>query len=295
MVSLDVCGIPVEFPFPPYDSQIIYMEKVLLALMSKQNAILESPTGTGKTLCLLCATLAWRRELQKKLRASNLSLTKRPSTLLAYEGYEIDKENETQQLPRIIYSSRTHSQLKQVVQELKNTSYSPQVAVLGSREYLCVNDKVSKLRGTMQNLACRSTCKDRRCMYKLGFDSYVKRSTKQIQPPMDIEELVTTMKKKSVCPFFLSRNMLQDAEIVFVPYNYLIDPLARRSIGISIMNSILIFDEAHNVESIASEAASYALSSNDISGCISEIDTFTRALRNNTIQLNAESSLNLEA
>ena len=34
----------------PYDSQLIYMEKVMLALMSKQNAILESPTGTGKVL-----------------------------------------------------------------------------------------------------------------------------------------------------------------------------------------------------------------------------------------------------
>jgi Rad3-related DNA helicase len=50
-----------------------------------------------------------------------------------------------------------------------------------------------------------------------------------------------------ICPFFLTRNMLPEAEIVFVPYNYLIDPMARRSIGISIENSILIFDEAHNV------------------------------------------------
>lgn len=48
MVRLEICGIPVEFPFPPYDSQLVYMEKVLLALTSKQNAILESPTGTGK-------------------------------------------------------------------------------------------------------------------------------------------------------------------------------------------------------------------------------------------------------
>ena len=48
MVTLEICGMPVEFPFKPYDSQLIYMEKVLLALTSKQNAILESPTGTGK-------------------------------------------------------------------------------------------------------------------------------------------------------------------------------------------------------------------------------------------------------
>ena len=50
-----------------------------------------------------------------------------------------------------------------------------------------------------------------------------------------------------VCPFYLTKHMLPESEIVFVPYNYLIDPLARRSIGMSIENSVLIFDEAHNV------------------------------------------------
>ncbi|KAF4320436.1 hypothetical protein BBO99_00003065 [Phytophthora kernoviae] len=300
MVTLEICGIPVEFPFPPYDSQLIYMEKVLLALSSKQNAILESPTGTGKTLCLLCATLAWRRQLMKKLGVNGVTsalTARRPAkSSLAYEGYDSGEEGtESPQIPRIIYSSRTHSQLKQVVQELKNTSYRPNVVVLGSREYLCVNEKVSKLKGTKQNLSCRSTIKDKRCMYKLGFDAFARRTKKQAQPIMDIEELVSTMTEKKICPFFLTRNILPEAEIVFVPYNYLIDPMARRSIGISIENSILIFDEAHNVESIASEAASYALSSNDISGCISEVDQFIKALSNGRVQLDAGSNLTMES
>jgi superfamily II DNA or RNA helicase len=50
MVLLDICEIPVEFPFQPYDSQVIYMEKVIMSLKNKQNAILESPTGTGKVV-----------------------------------------------------------------------------------------------------------------------------------------------------------------------------------------------------------------------------------------------------
>lgn len=77
----------VYFPFEPYKCQIDYMKKVLQACEKSQNALLESPTGTGKTLCLLTATLSWL----KKNRAS------------IYAG----SEHMTQ--PKVIYTSRTHS------------------------------------------------------------------------------------------------------------------------------------------------------------------------------------------
>lgn len=60
MPSYNIRGVTVRFPYAAYDCQIALMEKVIESLQNGNNALLESPTGTGKTLCLLCATLAWR-------------------------------------------------------------------------------------------------------------------------------------------------------------------------------------------------------------------------------------------
>ena len=52
--------VQVHFPFErPYVCQENYVRSLVKALRYRQNALLESPTGTGKTLCLLSGTLGF--------------------------------------------------------------------------------------------------------------------------------------------------------------------------------------------------------------------------------------------
>jgi hypothetical protein len=75
MPFLNVRNVDIDFPKDPYPCQINYLEKLIDALTTSNNALLESPTGTGKTLSLLCGSLAWqayeRRRMEGMLMKSD--------------------------------------------------------------------------------------------------------------------------------------------------------------------------------------------------------------------------------
>ena len=148
MTTYTIRGIPVSFPFEPYQIQKDYMEKVIECLQNESNAILESPTGTGKTLSLLCSSLAWLTLKKAQVQAQNRLADKEFDSIwkkdpgASAEGDE--RFNKTFfGFPKIIYSSRTHTQLSQAMQELKTTAYRHlKASVLGSREQMCVHADV---------------------------------------------------------------------------------------------------------------------------------------------------------
>ncbi|MPC34406.1 putative ATP-dependent DNA helicase DDX11 [Portunus trituberculatus] len=50
------------FPFPPYNIQTDFMRKLFSVLEEGQLGIFESPTGTGKSLSLICGALTWLKQ-----------------------------------------------------------------------------------------------------------------------------------------------------------------------------------------------------------------------------------------
>uniref|UniRef100_A0A6Q2X2B9 Regulator of telomere elongation helicase 1 n=1 Tax=Esox lucius TaxID=8010 RepID=A0A6Q2X2B9_ESOLU len=282
MPPLVLKGITVDFPFTPYECQKDYMNKVIECLQNKVNGVLESPTGTGKTMCLLCATLAWRnyfkdtisaRKIAEKMGGAELF----PNTPMASWGTAATDGETTSMayytdIPKIIYASRTHSQLTQVINELKNTSYRPKVCVLGSREQLCINPEVMRQESNHIKVhMCRAKISTRSCMF---YNNVEEKSTDKdlVNSILDVEDLVKAGNKQRVCPYYLSRSLKQQADIIFMPYNYLLDPKSRRAHNIELKGAVIIFDEAHNVEKMCEESTSFDLTPYDLASAIDAVD-----------------------
>ena len=61
------------------------------------------------------------------------------------------------------------------------------------------------------------------------------------------------LKRRVVCR---AQKLMGTADLVLCPYNYIIDPSIRDAMSIELTNSIIIFDEAHNIEDVCRDAGS---------------------------------------
>ncbi|KAM0905112.1 hypothetical protein ACQ4PT_017554 [Festuca glaucescens] len=220
-----VGGVPVEFPYKPYGTQLAFMGRVITTLdrarrQGRSHALLESPTGTGKSLSLLCSALAWQRHYP--LRAPPAAAA---DPFLHGGGFVADDTQQQQATPG--------APEKAAKKKNAPTIYYATKKLLDDKVQGCPEFKNAQKLSRHPSL-------------QIGGSYEVH----------DIEDLLRVGKQVKGCPYFAAQTLAEAAQLVFCPYNYLISPIVRRAMDIDIRGSVVILDEAHNIEDISREAGS---------------------------------------
>lgn len=76
----------------------------------------------------------------------------------------------------------------------------------------------------------------------------------------DLEELKVWGKDQGVCPYYLTRQAINHANILVFNYQYMLDPKVAKMVSKELeAESIIVFDEAHNIDSVCIEALSVTI------------------------------------
>lgn len=250
--------LPVLFPYPKiYPEQYQYMCDIKKTLDAGGNSILEMPSGTGKTVSLLSLTVSYQ---------------------MHYPEHR-----------KIIYCSRTMSEIEKALIELENLMdyRTKELGLrenfkglgLTSRKNLCLHPVVSMERkGTVVDEKCRrltnginkrkleedpnnpdiELCEYHENLYALDVENYLPIGV------FSFEKLIKYCEERKLCPYFIVRRMISMCNIIIYSYHYLLDPKIAERVSKEVSkDSIVIFDEAHNIDNVCIESLSLDLT-NDV-------------------------------
>ncbi|MEM4948687.1 MAG: helicase C-terminal domain-containing protein [Candidatus Jordarchaeales archaeon] len=252
-------------PYKPYPAQLQYMRDVFKLVEGGGVGFLEAPTGFGKTISILSATLPF------------------PC--------------------RIFYYSRTHTEMRQVACELERINalgHSFTCVVRGSRIQLCLDKDV---RGMSDHLKADESCLSRirsadgdlslaeltvqrpditlssQEQLPLDLRLYCEFEGRRVEVPSylprnvpivaSVESLLSYGESRNICPYYLAKLLSQVCKVVIGSYNYLfLDPAFK--------GGIIVMDEAHNIEDFCKEVKSYLLSKKTVERAIDEVKEVDR-------------------
>ncbi|KAK5973292.1 Helicase ATP-binding domain-containing protein, partial [Trichostrongylus colubriformis] len=196
---------------------------------------------------------------------------------------KIDKSCTCLPRTRVYYGTRTHKQIGQVVREFARLPYGGVIShtILASREQSCINQAARKSADVSGHCKELISSGGLGCQFKDAMKGKYERaiSVRNVLQQMDavvfdIEELVETLSSmpSPICPYFSSTRILtQDADLIFCPFSYLVDPIIRNSSDVFLKNSVVILDEAHNIEDNCREAASFTFFEKEIADALANL------------------------
>ncbi|MFX1501788.1 MAG: helicase C-terminal domain-containing protein [Promethearchaeota archaeon] len=236
------------FPYRSYRSeQQEIIREIELDTRLKRNVLLIAPSGTGKTIMALSAILP-----------------------IAYEKGL-----------KVIYLCRTHAQSARVISELKKI-HSSKVKISGlslrGRVEMCLNPAILnfKLPPMDAMLACNELRIRESCIhYNKLHDDQNHRKISCFRKPMDAQELIEYCKENQYCPYYFSKQILKETQVIVCNFQWMFNPAIRFQI-FSLLRSliedcILVIDECHNVVNMATEVKSDKLTLSFLNSCLEDL------------------------
>jgi len=291
------------------------MRSLKQSLDAGGHCLLEMPTGTGKTVCLLSLITSYQfanpsagklvyctrtvpemnhvmEELATVLayRAEQLALQEEISQDVDMEDISADKNGVSNQA--IAESTSENGPLKKKPRKIrgkpkrgrehtmgpitigKGAGGSGVLALcLSSRRNMCVHERVmAESDREAVDAACRSMTASwvieqanqrpgsmETCSYYDNFQA-AGEATTMPSGVYDLEELKRWGKERGWCPYYLTRQAINHANILVFNYQYMLDPKVAKMVSKELeAESIIVFDEAHNIDSICIEALSVTI------------------------------------
>lgn len=96
-------------------------------------------------------------------------------------------------------------------------------------------------------------------------------SEKMSWDALDLEDIHKEALRHKWCPYYATKIRAGAADLIFMPYNYLIDEKIRNRMDIDWNRAIIIFDEAHNIAQATEDVTSFDLTLETLQACESEI------------------------
>ncbi|KAG9079891.1 hypothetical protein FS749_008201, partial [Ceratobasidium sp. UAMH 11750] len=250
--------LPICFPYDRiYPEQYSYMCDLKRTLDATGHCVLEMPSGTGKTVSLLSLIVSYQQFYPTKRKLIYCSRT----------VPEIEKA--LSELKRLMAYRIAHAETpEQVAKERAFTGLG-----LTSRKNLCLHPEVSKeKKGKVVDARCRdltsaAACERGRadpennplCAWHEGLNDMEEGA---LVPPgiHTLADISNLGRERTTCPYFTIRRMMPFVDVVIYSFHYLLDPKVAEQVSKELSkDSIVVFDEAHNIDNVCIESLSIDL------------------------------------
>lgn len=208
--------------------------------------------------------------------------------------------------PQLIYTSRTHSQLSQIVEELQKTVHAQHVSLvaLGARKHLCVHSGLRTQVGTgpssaerlndsclemQQSSSSKSKSQQQQqkrlkslvdlshsCPYldsasqSLLRDHFITRQPEQY----DLESAHRLGSRLDACSYYAARLSAKHAHIVTLPYQTLLHESTRRASGLDVRDAIVVIDECHHIVESMNDMHACRVTRRQLHECASQLERY---------------------